>query len=163
MKLESLETLMVEQLQDLYSAEVQIIEALPKMAKACSSPVLRQAFNKHLEQTKGQVQRLEQIFDELGEAAKGEECKGMKGILEEGEEIMDMDSEPEVLDAALIAAAQRVEHYEIAGYGTARNYADLLGQRSCSQLLQETLTEEKETDHLLNSIASKINLEAKAA
>ena len=163
MKLQSLNELFVEQLQDLYSAESQIIEALPKMAKAASSSDLQSAFKKHLEQTKGQAKRLDQIFEELGEAASGKECEGMKGLLAEGEELIGEDSEPEVLDAALIAAAQRVEHYEIAAYGTARTYARLLGLKQPSVLLQQTLDEEKQTDQLLNSIAERINLEAKAA
>lgn len=163
MKLESLEELMLEELQDLYSAETQIVDALPKMAKAASSQQLQKAFNTHLVQTKGHVERLEKIFDELGEAAKGAECKGMKGLLAEGKELMEADSEPEVLDAALISTAQRVEHYEIAAYGTARTYADLLGYNAFVGLLQQTLDEEKLTDQLLNSLASKINVEAKAA
>jgi ferritin-like metal-binding protein YciE len=163
MKLESLEQLFVEQLQDLYSAEEQIIEALPKMAKKCSSSTLRKAFEQHLEETKKQSVRLEDIFDQLGEAPKGAECKGMKGIIAEGEELMNAKAEPEAVDAALIATAQRVEHYEIAAYGTVRTYADVLGQDDCSLLLQKTLEEEKQADKVLNSLASRINLEAKAA
>ena len=163
MKLESLEELYLEQLQDLYSAENQIVEALPKMARKCSSSALRQAFEMHLEQTRTQIERLEDIFEEMGEAPKGPECKGMKGLIAEGEDLLKSKSDPEVLDAALISAAQRVEHYEIAGYGTVRTYADLLGQDDHSVLLQKTLEEEKQTDQLLNSLASKINLGAKAA
>src|SRR5438270_3147759 len=117
MKLETLKDLYLEELKDLYSAETQIEKALPKMAKAASSPELRRAFEQHLEQTRGQVQRLDQIFEKMGETSKGKACKGMRGLLEEGDEFMGEDSTPEVMDAGLISMAQRVEHYEIAGYG----------------------------------------------
>ena len=163
MKLETLNELLIEQLQDLYSAENQIIEALPKMAEAASSPELKRAFQEHLRQTEGQVERLEQCFEQLDTEAEGNECKCMKGLLEEGEDLMDEDAEPEVLDAGLIAAAQRVEHYEIAGYGCARTYAQLLGLKEVASSLQQTLNEEKETDQKLTELAESINVEAKAA
>ncbi|SRR6266704_4976480 len=163
MKLETLNELLIEQLQDLYSAETQIIEALPKMAEAASSPELKRAFQEHLRQTEGQVERLEQCFEQLDAEAEGNECKGMKGLLEEGEDLMDEDAEPEVLDAGLIAAAQRVEHYEIAGYGCARTYAQLLDLKEVANFLQQTLNEEKETDQKLTELAESINVEAKAA
>src|SRR5437016_8769757 len=161
MKLETLNELLIEQLQDLYSAENQIIEALPKMAEAASSPELKRAFQEHLRQTEGQVERLEQCFEQLDTEAEGNECKGMKGLLEEGEDLMDEDAEPEVLDAGLIAAAQRVEHYEIAGYGCARTYAELLGDSEGAKLLQQTLDEEGATDKKLTELAKTlINVKA---
>ena len=127
MKLESLQDLYVEELKDLYSAENQLLKALPKMAKAASSPVLRTAFEDHLEETRGQVERLESIFKKLDANPKGKKCKAMEGLIEEGNEVMTEEAEPAVRDAALIAAAQRVEHYEMAGYGCVRTYARLLG------------------------------------
>jgi ferritin-like metal-binding protein YciE len=161
MKLDSLKKLYIEELRDLYSAENQILKALPKMAKAASSPQLQAAFNEHLEQTKTQVQRLETIFEKLDESPKGKTCKAMEGLVEEGQELMSEKAEPEVLDAGLIAAAQRVEHYEIAGYGTVRTYAQLLKETQAAKLLQETLDEEGETDKKLTQLAeSMINLEA---
>jgi len=160
-KLDSLQKLYVEELRDLYSAENQILKALPKMAKAASSKELQAAFNEHLEQTKGQVARLETIFEKLGKAPKGKKCKAMEGLVEEGEELMNEDAEPEILDAGLIAAAQRVEHYEIAGYGTVRTYAKLLNETEAMRLLQETLDEEGATDKKLTQLAeSLINQEA---
>jgi len=164
MKLESLRELFIQELQDLYSAENMIIKALPKMAEKASSPELRNALNEHLEQTRGQVRRLDQIFDQLRDVDREDKkCKGMEGILKEGEEIVKSDSDPEVRDAGMIAGAQKVEHYEIASYGTVRTYANLLGHRDWAQLLQQTLDEEKQADKLLNSLAEHINLEAKAA
>jgi len=164
MKLESLRELFIQELQDLYSAENMIIKALPKMAEEASSPELRNALNEHLEQTRGQVRRLDQIFDQLRDVDREDKkCKGMEGILKEGEEIVKSDSDPEVRDAGMIAGAQKVEHYEIASYGTVRTYANLLGHRDWAQLLQQTLDEEKQADKLLNSLAEHINLEAKAA
>jgi ferritin-like metal-binding protein YciE len=161
MKLDSLQKLYVEELRDLYSAENQILKALPKMAKAASSPELKQAFEEHLEQTKGQVDRLERIFEKLGKSPKGKKCKAMEGLVEEGAELMKEDADPAVLDAGLIAAAQRVEHYEIAGYGTVRTYANMLEDQDAADLLQETLDEEGETDKKLTSLAeSLINVEA---
>jgi ferritin-like metal-binding protein YciE len=160
-KLDSLQKLYVAELLDLYSAEKQILRALPKMAKAADAPELRDAFKEHLEQTKGHVERLEQIFKRLGRSTRGKKCKAMEGLLEEGQELMEEDAEPAVLDAALIAAAQRVEHYEISGYGTVRTYAQLLDKDEDRELLQRTLDEEGETDKLLSGLAqSLINVEA---
>jgi ferritin-like metal-binding protein YciE len=163
MKLETLNELLIEQLQDLYSAEDQITEALPNMARAASSPELKRTFQEHLRQTEGHIARLEECFEKLDAEAEGRECKGMRGLMEEGEELLDEDAEPEVLDAGLIAAAQRVEHYEIAAYGCARTYAKLLGMPEVERLLQDTLDEEKETDQKLTDLAESINVEAKAA
>jgi ferritin-like metal-binding protein YciE len=164
MKLENLHSLLVEELQDLYSAENQIIEALPDMIDEASSPDLKNALQQHLEETRGQVRRLDQIFSQLPNVKKdGKTCKGMKGILKDGQDLLDTDAEPEVLDAGMIAAAQRVEHYEIAGYGTVRTYAQLVGRKDWAQLLEQTLNEEKQADQKLNQLASRINVEAKAA
>lgn len=165
MKLESLRELFIEELQDLYSAENQILEALPKMIEEASSPELKAGFSQHLEQTRNQVARLDQIFDQLGKDVdrKDKTCKGMKGIIKDNEDLLDEDAEPEVLDAGMIAGAQRVEHYEIAGYGTVRTYAQLLGRQDWARLLEQTLEEEKQTDQKLNQLAGRINLEAKAA
>ncbi len=161
MKLESLRELLIEQVQDLYSAETQLTKALPKMAEAATSPELKAAFEKHLGETEGQVERLEQVFEHLGEKAKAKTCKAMKGLIEEGKETMSEDAEPEVLDAALIAAAQRVEHYEMAAYGTVRAYAKLLKETACVKLFEATLKEEKATDAALTDLAeSLINVEA---
>ena len=156
----SLNELYVDELKDLYSAENQLVKALPKMAKAASSEELRQGFEDHLEQTKGHVARLEQIFESIGESAKGKKCLGMEGLVKEGAEIMDEDFDSDVMDAALISAAQRVEHYEIAAYGTVRDYAELLNQQEQASLLQETLDEEKETDRRLTELSKKINAQA---
>ncbi|HZR32923.1 MAG TPA: ferritin-like domain-containing protein [Terriglobales bacterium] len=164
MKLESLRELFIQELQDLYSAENMIIKALPKMVEKASSPELRNALNEHLEQTRGQVRRLDQIFDQLRDVDREDKkCKGMEGIIKEGEEMVKSDSDAEVRDAGMIAGAQKVEHYEIASYGTVRTYASLLGHRDWAQLLQQTLDEEKQADKLLNGLAEHINLEAKAA
>lgn len=161
MKLESLRDLLVEQLQDLYDAENRITKALPKMAKAATSPELKAAFEKHLKETEGQIGRLEQAFELLGEKAKKKTCQAIKGLIEEGEETIKEDADPEVKDAALIAAAQRVEHYEIAGYGSVSAYAKLLKEKDVLKLLQATLAEEKATDEALTELAeSTINLEA---
>jgi ferritin-like metal-binding protein YciE len=161
MKLESLKDLYMEQLKDLYSAETQLVDALPKMADASNSPELKNAFREHLNQTRQHVDRLEQIFQKLGESPKGETCEGMKGLIKEGQSMMKMKGEPEVVDAGLIAAAQRVEHYEIAGYGTVRTYAELLGDQNAVRLLERTLQEEEEADEKLTEIAeSHINQEA---
>lgn len=163
MKLDSLRKLYIDELRDLYSAENQLLKALPKMAKAASAPELQQAFQKHLQETKGQVERLEKIFESLGKSAKGKTCKAMKGLVEEGAELLKEDAQPEIRDAGLIAAAQRVEHYEIAGYGTVRTYARLLKEREAARLLQETLDEEGQTDKKLTQLAeSLINLDALA-
>jgi ferritin-like metal-binding protein YciE len=161
MALESLQDLYLEQLKDLHSAERQIIEALPKMIKATSHPELRQAFEKHLRQTEEQLRRLEQIGKRAGEDLSGHKCKGMEGLLEEGKELMEKRADSDVLDAALISAAQRVEHYEMAGYGCARTYAGLLGLDDDEEILQRTLDEEGETDHSLTALAERvINVEA---
>jgi ferritin-like metal-binding protein YciE len=156
MKLDSLHKLFVEQLRDIYNAENQLLKALPKMAKSASSDELRQAFEDHLEQSKEHVGRLEQVFKDLDEKAKGKTCHGMKGLIEEGSEILDQDGEESVLDAGIIAAAQKIEHYEIATYGTLRTWANLLGQDDAAELLQETLDEEGDTDKRLNDLAEDI-------
>jgi ferritin-like metal-binding protein YciE len=160
MKENQLRELYVEELRDLYSAEKQLVKALPKMAKAATSSDLRSGFEEHLEQTKGHVSRLEQIFDSLDENPTGKTCKGMQGLIKEGSELIEEDPEQEQLDAGLISAAQRVEHYEIAGYGCVRTYAQLLGDGEAASLLEETLKEEKETDAKLTQLAENINLEA---
>ena len=161
MESESLKELYVEELKDLYSAENQLLKALPKMAKKASSPDLQNAFNKHLKETEVHVQRLEKIFEKLDEKPKGKKCKAMEGLVEEGQDMMSEFDDPEVLDAGLIAAAQRVEHYEIAGYGTVRTYARLLGDEQAAKLLQQTLDEEGKTDKLLTQLAeNSINIEA---
>ena len=161
MALESLQDLYLEQLRDLHSAERQIIEALPKMIEQTSHPELRQAFELHLRQTEEQLRRLEQIGEKSGQKLTGHKCKGMEGLLEEGEELMEERADSDVLDAALISAAQRVEHYEMAGYGCARTYARLLGLEDDAQILQRTLDEEGKTDHLLTSLAERvINVDA---
>lgn len=163
MAIESLDDLFVDQLRDLYDAENQLIKALPKMAEAATSDELREGIEQHLEQTKGHAQRIEQIFENLGEKAKGKKCKGMEGVIKEGSEVLEEDMDEDVRDAAIIAAAQRVEHYEIAGYGTARTYANLLGEREAASLLEQTLQEEKETDAKLTQLAEGINVAAEGA
>jgi ferritin-like metal-binding protein YciE len=163
MSLDSLESLFIEELRDIYNGEKQIIKALPKMAKAAGSPELRQAFTKHLKETEGQVQRLERIFQDLGQAVRGKQCKGLEGILEEGKEILEKESDESVLDAALIAAAQKVEHYEIASYGCLRTYAQLLGQTQAVKLLEQTLAEEEAADKKLTQLGESGINEAAAA
>jgi ferritin-like metal-binding protein YciE len=164
MSLDSLEKLFLEELRDIYNAEKQILRALPRMAKAASSPQLQQAFTNHLRQTENQVQRLERVFQELGQSARGKTCKGMQGLLEEGKEVLEKEGQPPVIDAALIASAQRVEHYEIAAYGCLRTYAQLLGYSRAEQLLQQTLEEEEATDKKLTDLGeSGINDAAAAA
>ena len=156
------EKLFAEELADIYDAEQQILKALPKMIRASSSPELQEALEQHRIMTEGQVRRLDQIFSELGERPK-KKCKGMAGLIAEGEETMEEDLEPEVKDAALIGAAQKVEHYEIAAYGTARTFAAFLGNETAVDLLEQTLEEEKEADILLTQIAeSQVNVEAAA-
>lgn len=163
MAITTLHELYVEELKDLYSAEQQILKALPKMVKAASHEELVNAFKEHLEETKTQVTRLEKIFKELDVSPKGKTCKAMKGLLEEGKDVMAEDAEPAVLDAALITAAQRVEHYEMAGYGCVRTFANLLGYDDAARLLQETLDEEGATDKKLTELAEAIiNVEAVA-
>ncbi|MEQ1353775.1 MAG: ferritin-like domain-containing protein [Candidatus Acidiferrum sp.] len=156
----ALKELYVDELKDIYNAENQLVKALPKMAKAATSDELRTGFEEHLEQTRGHVQRLEQIFKALGEKPTGKKCKGMEGLVAEGQEMMDEDFEDDLMDAALISAAQRVEHYEIAAYGTVRTYAELLGEDEAVTLLEQTLEEEKETDQKLSDLASDINVKA---
>src|SRR5690348_15993505 len=161
MEMNDLRDLYIDELRDLYSAEKQLLRALPKMAKNANDDTLRQAFETHTEETKGHVEWLEQIFDKLGKKPGGKTCKAMQGLVEEGKEKMEEDAEPEVLDAGLISAAQRVEHYEIAGYGTVRTYAKLLGDENAARLLQKTLDEEGQTDKKLTQLAeSSINIEA---
>jgi ferritin-like metal-binding protein YciE len=162
MKENQLKEIYVEELKDLYSAENQLVKALPKMAKAATSDDLRAGFEEHLEQTKGHVQRLEDIFKTLGENPKGKTCKGMQGLITEGSEMI-AEEEGEGLDVGLISAAQRVEHYEIAGYGSVAAYADLLGEEEAASLLRMTLEEEKETDKKLTELAREINVEAAGA
>ncbi len=159
MEHKALKELFVDELKDLYSAENQLIKTLPKMAKAATSDDLRAGFEEHWEQTKEHARRLEEICTELGEKPTGKKCAGMQGLIEEGKEMMD-EFEDDVLDAAMISAAQRVEHYEIAAYGTVRAYAELLGQDRAVELLEQTLEEEKETDHKLTELAGTINVEA---
>lgn len=161
MKLNTLRDLYVEQLQDLYSAETQLVAALPRMEKAATHPELKQAFQRHLRETELQVQRLEQVFQLAGEKPGGHTCKAMQGLIAEGEEMARMRGDPAAVDAGLIAAAQRVEHYEIAGYGCVRTYAAQLGEQQSAALLQQTLDEEGMTDKLLTQIAEQvINIEA---
>jgi ferritin-like metal-binding protein YciE len=161
MKLDSLHALYIEQLQDLYSAEQQLTKALPKMAKAAHSPKLKAAFEGHLEQTKTHIERLEQIFKSLNTKHGNITCKGMQGLIEEGDEMIKEKADPDVKDAGLIAAAQRVEHYEMAGYGTVRTYAQVMGHKEHIKLLQQTLDEEGAADKKLTSLAeSGINVEA---
>ena len=161
MELDTLKDLYVEELKDLYSAEKQLVKALPKMAKAANDPQLKDAFRTHLEQTRRHVERLEQICRDLGVSPRGKKCVGMEGLIEEGSELIQEDPDPDVLDAGLISKAQHVEHYEMAGYGTVRTYARQLGFESQADLLQQTLDEEGETDHLLTRLAeSGINVEA---
>ena len=162
-KITNLRDVYVEQLKDLYSAETQLIKALPKMAKAASSPELAQGFEEHLEQTKGHANRLEQIFKKLEEKPTGKKCKAMEGLIKEGAETIEEDASDAARDALLIAAAQRVEHYEIAGYGSVKTYADLLGEDEAVGLLAETLQEEKDTDEKLTEAAESINAEAEQA
>ena len=154
MQLQTLRDLFVEQLQDLYSAETQLVQALPEMASAASHDELREAFQHHLEETRGHVARLDEIFGELGASASGETCKGMQGLIEEGREFVTTGGDSSVRDAALIAAAQRVEHYEIAAYGTVRTLAGELDLANARDLLDQTLDEESNADKLLTKIAT---------
>ncbi len=161
MKLKTLHDLYVDELKDLYSAEQQILKALPKMIKKATATELADAFEEHLKVTQTQVGRLEKVFKMLEVSPKGKKCKAMEGLLEEGKEVMSEDAEPAVTDAALIAAAQRVEHYEMAGYGCVRTFARLLGYDKAADLLQETLDEEGEADKKLTELAETvINVEA---
>lgn len=163
MELDTLKDLYVEELKDLYSAEKQIVKALPKLIKAAKDPELKAAFKTHLKQTGEHAKRLEMICKELGVSPRGKKCVGMEGLLEEGSDLIKEKPDEDVLDAGLISAAQHVEHYEMAGYGTVRTYARQLGYEEQAQILQRTLDEEGETDHLLTDLAvSRINLEAEA-
>jgi ferritin-like metal-binding protein YciE len=163
MKLENLQQLYLKELRDLYSAENQITDALPKLIEAANNSELKNALQEHLNVTQTQIGRLEQIFQTLNEKPTGETCKGMKGVIKEGDEIVSAGGDPSTVDAGIISAAQRVEHYEMAGYGTVRTYAKLLGRDQDSQLLQQTLDEEKEADQTLTQIANTVNVDAKAA
>lgn len=154
MQMNSLDDLFVSELKDLYSAEKQLLKAIPKMAKAANSKALQNGFTKHLKQTEGHVSRLEKVFEELGVSPRGKKCKAMEGLIEEGKEVLEEDMDDDVRDAALIAAAQRVEHYEIAAYGTARTLAQELGLTDAQALLDETLDEESNADKLLTKIAT---------
>ena len=156
MSLDTLEKLYIDELRDLYNAENQLLKALPKMAKGASSPELKDAFEKHLEQTKGHVQRLEELFEQRDESPKGKTCHAMKGLIDEGSEILKEHGEDSVLDAGMIVAAQKVEHYEIASYGSVRTFANLLGKDEEAKLLQSTLDEESETNEILNGLAESI-------
>jgi ferritin-like metal-binding protein YciE len=163
MKLESLKELFIEELKDLHSAENQILKALPKMIKKATSKELKSGFELHLKETQVHVERLEKIFNELNESPRGKKCKGMEGVIADGKDLMEEDAEPEVMDAGLIGAAQHVEHYEMAGYGCARTYAELLGHSNFAKLLQQTLDEEKATDKKLTDLARGINVAAEEA
>ena len=157
-KISTLHQLFLQELKDLYSAETQLIDALPDMAEAASDPTLKQGFRTHLEETKEHARRIEQIFRQLGEGEPtGKTCHAMKGLIKEGKEVISEDATPEVRDAALISAAQRVEHYEMAGYGTVRTYSEIMGHDEATVLLQQTLDEEGATDKKLIAAASKID------
>jgi len=160
MQKDSLRKLYIDELRDLYNAETQLVKALPKMAKAAANDQLREAFQEHLRQTSEQVSRLEQIFDQLEEKPSGKKCAGMEGLVKEGAEVIDEDYVDEVQDAAIIGAAQKVEHYEIAGYGTVRTFAELLGENEHVSLLEQTLEEEKQADQKLTELAQDINQQA---
>jgi ferritin-like metal-binding protein YciE len=164
MKINTLHDALVHELQDLYSAEVQLTKALPKMAKASSHEQLAEAIEEHLEQTKGHVERLEKALKQLGGSTRGEKCKAMEGLIEEGKSTLELDADDMVRDALIISVAQKVEHYEIAGYGTARTFAQGLGEDKVASLLEDTLTEESETDRKLTKLAeSAVNRDAEAA
>lgn len=161
MPVKTTQDLLLEELRDIYHAEKQLARALPKMAKAAKNDQLRECFELHTEQTKGQIERLEQVFEKLDARSRGKRCEAMEGLIEEAREMMDEIKTPEVLDAALIGGAQKVEHYEIAAYGTMRTLAEAMGQREVAELLDETLAEEKETDEKLNQVAlSEVNQKA---
>lgn len=160
MELNTLKDLYIHELKDLYSAEKQLIKALPKMAKAATSQQLADGFTKHLEETKVHAERLEKILKSHDQTTRGPKCKGMEGVIEEGSEMIEEEADEEVRDAGLISAAQRVEHYEMAGYGTARTYAELVGDKDGAKLLQQTLDEEAATDEKLTAAAKKINVAA---
>jgi ferritin-like metal-binding protein YciE len=163
MKVDNLQQLFIEQLRDLYDGEQQITEALPKLISKATNTELKNALQEHLDVTRTQITRLDQIFRDLNEKASGESCKGMKGIIKEGDDLVAKGNDPSVIDASIITAAQRVEHYEMAGYGTVRTYARQLGYQDFARLLDQTLNEEKEADDMLTKIANSVNIEAKAA
>jgi ferritin-like metal-binding protein YciE len=163
MNIENLQQLFVEQLRDLYDGEQQITEALPKLIEKASNPQLKSALKEHLEVTQEQITRLEQIFKGLGEKPTGESCKGMKGVIKEGDDVVGKAKDPAVRDASIITSCQRVEHYEMAGYGTVKTYARLLNKPEYESILEEILDEEKEADQTLSEIAESVNIEAKAA
>jgi ferritin-like metal-binding protein YciE len=164
MKLDSLRTLWIEEMRDLYNAETQLVKALPKMAKKATTPELKEAFETHLEETQTHIERLDEIFGRLGKKPSGKTCKAMKGLIEEGSEMMSEDGPDSVIDAGIIAAAQRVEHYEIAGYGVVRTFASILGEDEAEDLLQETLDEEAAADEKLTEIAENtVNDDAEEA
>jgi ferritin-like metal-binding protein YciE len=156
MSLDSLQSLFIEELRDIYNGEKQILKALPRMAKAAESAELQQAFTKHLKETEGQVTRLERILRDQGQAVRGKQCKGMAGIIEEGKEKLEEESDGSVLDAALIAAAQKVEHYEISAYGTARTMAGQIGLPALAELLCKSLAEEEIADNLMTQLAREL-------
>lgn len=161
MTVKTMDDLFLHMLKDMYNAEKQVLKALPKMAKNAESTELKQAFETHLEETEGQVERLEQVFDLIGKRAQGKVCAAMEGLVEEGKEAMDEIEDPQVLDAALLSGAQAVEHYEISRYGTMVAMANQLGLKDAAKLLEQTLAEEKKTDQLLNQIAlSSVNKKA---
>jgi ferritin-like metal-binding protein YciE len=160
MKVDTVEKLFVNELKDLYSAEKQITRALPKMAKAATSEELRNAFETHLRETEGQIERLDRIFEIVGKTASGKTCEGIKGIIKEGSSTMGETQKGGIRDAAMISAAQRVEHYEMAAYGTVRTMAEMMGQKEIANLLQQTLNEEGNTDHKLTQIAMNVNKQA---
>ncbi len=159
----SLKDLLIDELKDLYSAEKQLVKALPKMSKAATNEDLKDGFNSHLEETRGHVQRLDQAFAKLGVPAKAKTCKAMQGLIEEGAEAIELDATETLRDACLIGAAQRVEHYEIAAYGTARAFARTMGEGEVADLLQETLDEEAAADKKLTSVAETVNQEANSS
>ena len=159
MTIDTIEKLFIDELKDLYSAETQITKALPKMAKASTSQALRSAFESHLQETEGQIERLDEIFEKLDTNPKGKTCEGMKGLLKEGEEVLESAEKGAIRDAALISAAQRVEHYEMAGYGSVRSYAQILGRDDIAVLLEQTLSEEKAADNKLTGLSKGINEE----
>ena len=164
MEIESLQELLIEEMRDIYSAENQFAKAAPKMVKKASNPQLKKAFETHLKETEGQIKRLQQIFEKLGKKPTGKKCAAMEGLIEEGKEMMAEDMEEDTMDAALISVAQKIEHYEIASYGTVRTWAQLLGDDQTAKLLQQSLDEEGKTDKLLTELAeSSINLEAAQA
>lgn len=161
--IDNLQQLFVEQLRDLYDGEQQIVKALPKLIDKATNPGLKTALQEHLEVTRDQIMRLEKIFAELGEKSSGESCKGMSGVISEGDHLVSKGTDPSVTDACIITSAQRVEHYEIAGYGTVKTFARQLGRTNFAQLLEQTLQEEKEADHKLSQLADSINEQAREA